>query len=161
MICEHRTTKNKWPWCNEFAAHTSPALCRLCKVKGGEYIRDIFERRDGKKPNVAERPKKSTAPIKGIKNRALKAGSQALGRVAGGRKVSPEILAEREKICRECKLMITDEIGEWCGELIAIRFGRESKRKKGCGCLLNEKRLYRKFKCPRDKWPVAPADQKE
>lgn len=90
----------------------------------------------------------------GLIGKALRAGSQIIGRVAGKEKVSPEILAEREKICRKCELMITDEIGDWCGELLRIRFGNDTKKRKGCGCLLDEKRLYKNFDCPRRLWPI-------
>ena len=83
----------------------------------------------------------------------MKSGSEAIGRIAGGKKASPETIIKREEICHQCELLRKDEIGEWCGELLRLRFGKETKKRKGCGCLLDEKRLYENFSCPKNLWP--------
>ncbi len=104
--------------------------------------------------------KQPVAPAKkGPKQRALRAVSEGIGRVAGGPKLTDEQIQERITICRSgCELLIQDEGGDWCGELLRLRFGAESKRRKGCGCLLDVKRLYRDFDCPRGLWPIKSGD---
>ena len=86
------------------------------------------------------------------KGKMLRAAGGAIGKVFGGKKVSDEVLAERTALCLVCDLLIIEDNQEWCGELIRIRFGATSKKTKGCGCLLDKKRLYANFACPRGLW---------
>jgi hypothetical protein len=130
--------------------------CRLQTAEGQAWRESIakhFSVPEIDWPCPKGKPWLKEKPDKPLLSKALKAGSQAIGRVAGKEKISQEELWQRENICRECELLRTDETGEWCGELIRIRFGKDSKKKKGCGCLLNTKRRYRNFDCPRGLWP--------
>ena len=147
-------------------------FCRLLTDEGRQWRESIakhfsvpFDNAQGKpeidfecphgKPWLKEKP---DGPLL---SKILKAGSKAIGRTFGGDHISDADLAARVEICRACDMIRIDDIGEWCGELIRLRLGKESKKNKGCGCLLNEKRLYIKFKCPRDKWPQIEAPDKE
>lgn len=87
-----------------------------------------------------------------LKGKALKAGSQAVGRLAGKKRVSDEERQQREEVCVRCDVMLVDDAGQWCGELLRLRFGKDTKKRKGCGCLLNTKRLYKNFDCPKGLW---------
>jgi len=131
--------------------------CRLQTVEGRQWRESIakhfsvpgidFECPRGK-PWLKEKPDKP------LLSKILKAGSQMIARTMGGEKVTDEQLAQRKEICRACELILIDETGEWCGKLLEMRFGKETKKRKGCGCLLDSKWQRINFDCPRGLWPA-------
>lgn len=144
-ICEHRQPKGRWQWCSKHSAYTNSSLCIICRDQGHKYIANLFARRDGE---ITEKvPAKRT-----MGQRGLRAVSEVIGRLGGGPKITDEEVKKRAVICQNCELLIQENGGDWCGELIRLRFGEESKRRKGCGCLLDVKRLYENFHCPRALW---------
>lgn len=59
--CPQLGKEGRWLWCQKFKSHTNPILCRLCQTRGEEYIKDLFDRRDGRKklePSIVA-PKRS------------------------------------------------------------------------------------------------------
>ena len=60
MECEDRQNRGNHQWCSRHGAYTSAALCVFCNARGDEYIKDLFDRRDGRKPNVRPQPVGST-----------------------------------------------------------------------------------------------------
>ena len=152
--------------CRYFGDYVNPPLCGLCDHRGEEYIRDLLDRRErrknpDRKSKVYETPEQRAQRKKTFKEKLVVAGSKVIGRTFGGERLTDEELSVRVEACRTCEMRRTDRIGDWCGELIALRFGKESRRRRGCGCLLDEKRLYVNFDCPRELWPDLAAERRE
>ena len=152
MSCKHLTSKGKWSWCGKFSAYTNGDHCANCQQNGEEWIQAFFKKRDTDKTTPLPLPRKVASG--GAGSKILRAGSAAIGRAFGKVRVSEELLAYRQAACKSCELYRVDKTGSWCGKPITqgIRITKESKLKKGCGCMLLEKWKYENYHCPRRKW---------